>query len=218
MIERVRCSAPMCLGGQTSGLWWLQSFVRLMMLAGADVRNQASNPGLPRHPYLQHLQRLCVGYPLSADFTDLTTGLAGRRPHGPIGHDTIDALSAARKIATAAGLPDTWGICQVCKGNGWIDMPRPAPPQSAPDTVRQKQTLDLLYQIECGLMKAPDTAIMSPAIVALRELRSVLAVEGVPWIPTTTAQAPQPLPQASAACTQRCWPRTPSVAGFRRER
>ncbi len=46
---------------------------------------------------------------------EITTGLAGRVPRTPFGHDRY---AAEKKIISAAGLdPEVWGICQTCKGH-----------------------------------------------------------------------------------------------------
>jgi hypothetical protein len=47
---------------------------------------------------------------------ELTGGLAGRPPRHS-GHDACDAWAAFRKIATAAGLPEKWGMCPLCGGS-----------------------------------------------------------------------------------------------------
>lgn len=52
------------------------------------------------------------------DFIALTSGLAGREPTGKLGHDSLDAITATRKIIALAGLPDTWGTCKICNGEG----------------------------------------------------------------------------------------------------
>jgi hypothetical protein len=49
--------------------------------------------------------------------TELTTGLAGRAPSF-MGHDSIDQSNAVRKIKQAAGLPEDWGTCEACGGEG----------------------------------------------------------------------------------------------------
>ena len=52
------------------------------------------------------------------DMAELTGGLAGRPPRPPLGHDTIDCWSATTKVIAAAGLPDSWGTCTACDGEG----------------------------------------------------------------------------------------------------
>ena len=46
----------------------------------------------------------------------LTGGLAGRAPQPPLGHDSSDAWYAQKKIIQAAGLPESWSVCQACDG------------------------------------------------------------------------------------------------------
>lgn len=53
------------------------------------------------------------------DAVVLSTGLAGRPP-GWGGHDAIDRWSATSKIAEAAGVPEGWGTCTTCNGEGTV--------------------------------------------------------------------------------------------------
>lgn len=108
-----KCDA--CDGASyTSARSRLQDLVRLILLSGADSLSQKN------HPYFVN------NYPIntrntipSIDMAELTTGLAGRSPNRPFGHDSIDAWVATQKIIEAAGLDDkTWGICNECKGKG----------------------------------------------------------------------------------------------------
>jgi hypothetical protein len=48
---------------------------------------------------------------------EITTGLAGRPPQAPFGHDASDRWHAVNKIIKAAGFtPSEWGICATCGG------------------------------------------------------------------------------------------------------
>ena len=50
---------------------------------------------------------------------DVSSGLAGReKMRGLLGHDSIDSWSATKKILAAAGLPEDWGLCPECDGEG----------------------------------------------------------------------------------------------------
>jgi len=57
--------------------------------------------------------------------TELTIGLAGRTPSF-MGHDSIDQHNAVRKIKQAAGLPEDWGTCEACGGEGTSPASRAA--------------------------------------------------------------------------------------------
>jgi hypothetical protein len=99
-----------CEGGSTTDALWLDSLVHLLMLAGSDGARGSF------HPWLKELPLAHASGP-TARFAGLTTGLAGRAP-SMMGHDGIDRWVATKKILAAAGLPEDWGYCQVCKGAG----------------------------------------------------------------------------------------------------
>lgn len=108
-----RCKA--CDGlGQTSARTALATMVDLLLLAGSDsiLLDKRIHPWLRPH----------LGTLMGRDLEDLhlvSTGLAGRAPLGPFGHDAIDCLVATRAVIKAAGLdPETWGLCPDCKGEG----------------------------------------------------------------------------------------------------
>lgn len=97
---------------------WLETVTHLLLMLGDDVTGN-QNCGRDLHPYLASLGPYRRP---SADMVELTTGLAGRAP-GFMGHDCCDRWSATKKIVAAAGLPETWGICQACQGHGDVGTP-----------------------------------------------------------------------------------------------
>lgn len=117
---------PDCTRGHTAAAEWLQVLASRMDMLGSDIGDQQR--GRPLHPWLAQ-----DSYPPtsdeyqvlrpSEDILDLLAGLTGR--------DKGDLLSPlrggdgyriARKIIEAAGLdPETWGVCQACKGHGSIE-------------------------------------------------------------------------------------------------
>lgn len=100
-----------CHNGYTAAGAYLETVVRDLLLAGCDAA-----AGKPPHPYLREtLSRAPFPTP---DLAEVTTGLAGRAPFAPFGHDAIDAWNATKAIVKAAGLDDdAWGICPACQGN-----------------------------------------------------------------------------------------------------
>ncbi len=106
---------PTCSGAcLTPARQWLEAIVSCLLLAGEDSRY----PDRPLHPFLRSFAQRPDVRP-SAELADLTSGLAGRRiGKGIIGHDAIDRYSAVKKVILAAGLPETWGWCPTCEGDG----------------------------------------------------------------------------------------------------
>lgn len=52
-------------------------------------------------------------------YAAITTFLCGRSPDRSfLGHDSIDAWSAIKKLGELAGLPENWSTCATCKGDG----------------------------------------------------------------------------------------------------
>lgn len=115
----VDCPNPRCVSGSTIEGQYIERIVSLLLLAGADgARKKGTDK---RHPYFDDLERL-IGLRGTAneDMAVFTTGLAGRPP-SPFGHDVIDQHTAVKKILKAAGLPENWGTCPTCKGDGTLD-------------------------------------------------------------------------------------------------
>ncbi len=55
----------------------------------------------------------------SEEYCTITTFLCEREPHRfLLGHDSLDAMHAIKKLGELAGLPNGWGTCQTCGGDG----------------------------------------------------------------------------------------------------
>lgn len=52
------------------------------------------------------------------DVVKITKFLCGRDHRGVLGHDSIDAWRAVRKLGELAGLPEDWQTCKHCDGTG----------------------------------------------------------------------------------------------------
>lgn len=90
----------------------LSDLVSLLMLSGADAARGTCHPYFREAPLHQSAGKTC-----GTDMTELTTALAGRAL-SLFGHDSCDRWSATRKIIEAAGLPEEWGLCVECEGEG----------------------------------------------------------------------------------------------------
>lgn len=107
------CPSDDCENGSTIAGAYVGALASLLLLVGSDATEDRSP-----HPYLLEIpSSLAPRRKPGKDAIELSTGLAGRAPRGPIGHDAIDRWTAARKIAAAAGLPEDWGTCKVCQGH-----------------------------------------------------------------------------------------------------
>lgn len=100
--------------GATTASQRLGDLVSLLMLSGDDALRGNCHPYFQNAPLYNTQGKTC-----GKDMAELTAGLAGRTPSF-FGHDACDKWSAAKKVIAAAGLPEDWGICQVCKGEGTI--------------------------------------------------------------------------------------------------
>lgn len=110
-------TCPDCGGrGATAAHEWVSAVVRVLLLLDVDLIAQAQ--GRPMHPYLESLATRPGGLRPSADIAEFGRGLAGREPF--IIHDAIDQWTATDALIKAAGLPDTWGRCSTCSGNGEV--------------------------------------------------------------------------------------------------
>jgi hypothetical protein len=103
------CPSDDCDNGSTLAAAWLSRFAQLILLMA-----QAPERGL--HPWLQELP-VRPDKPPRENVAELTGGLAGRPPRLPFGHDACDQWSATSAIIKAAGLPEDWGTCPVCRGH-----------------------------------------------------------------------------------------------------
>src|SRR3990167_319364 len=98
--------------GSTLARKRLSDLVSLLMLSGDDAKRGKCHPYFDKAP-LHNTQGAVCG----SDMTALTVGLAGRKPSF-MGHDSCDKWSATKKIIAAAGLPESWGVCADCEGDG----------------------------------------------------------------------------------------------------
>lgn len=105
-----------CEGGQTTARAWVEEIAHLALMLDDDRHAQAA--GRPMHPYFNSVPGHGRPGPEIAEFG---TGLAGRESRSPFGHDAIDRWTAAKRLITAAGLPERWGICPQCDGNGSVE-------------------------------------------------------------------------------------------------
>jgi hypothetical protein len=102
------CPSDDCENGSTLAASWLGNIAHLILMLGeAPDRLHPWLVNLPLHP----------DRPPKENIRELTGGLAGREYRAPFGHDAIDRWSATSAIIKAAGLPDDWGTCPVCKGH-----------------------------------------------------------------------------------------------------
>lgn len=105
-----------CAGrGETFSRQRLHDLMSLLMLSGTDAAKESC------HPYLQtsHLYAT-QGLVCGKDMVELTEALSGRKMCQYLGHGSSDTWRAVEKLIQASGLPETWGFCPVCKGEGSI--------------------------------------------------------------------------------------------------
>jgi len=105
------CPSDDCESGYTFAGRWLDVLTHLILMAGDAARRTDQE----LHPWLRDIPLAPTARP-GADMAALTEGLAGRADQ-IFGHDSIDRSRAAAKIREAAGMPDTWGVCQICRGH-----------------------------------------------------------------------------------------------------
>lgn len=121
--------------GCTAAADWVRAALVLVGMMADDVRAQ-SFEGSDRqftpygddrsriHPWLAALQRDCVYNHRrpSQDILDLYRGVVGRDEIGSLGADSDRfARRAMKALKAAAGLPDSWGICTTCQGEGSVE-------------------------------------------------------------------------------------------------
>lgn len=128
--------------GNTTARRRLNDLVSLLMLSGTDALSSRGSC----HPYLRETPLFSTqGITCGKDMAELTEGLAGRSPSF-MGHDSCDKWSASKKIIAAAGLPDEWGTCLLCNGEGTI-WDSPEDKQAAEDWTRSEPPTGDGYQI-----------------------------------------------------------------------
>ncbi len=103
--------------GSTVAARWVGCIAHLLLMVG-----EAGVSDRPLHPWLHQIP-LNPGVKPGPDAAELSGGLAGRAPRMPFGHDAIDRWSATEAIVRAAGLPETWGRCPACGGEGSTGTP-----------------------------------------------------------------------------------------------
>lgn len=126
--------------GATTASQRLGDLVSLLMLSGTDALRGACHPYLCEAPLYSTQGKTC-----GTDMAELTACLAGHTPSF-IGHDAYDKLSAKKKIIAAAGLPEGWGTCPECNGDGTI-WDSPEAEQAAEDWTRSEPPTGDGYQI-----------------------------------------------------------------------
>jgi hypothetical protein len=103
--------------GTTMARRRLEDLVSALLQSSRDVQVGRGQPWPDFDTAPMYLSR---GRVCGLDMLELTTGLAGRPPF-IFGHGIIDHHVATKKIIAAAGLPETWGLCPECKGEGEIE-------------------------------------------------------------------------------------------------
>lgn len=113
--------------GTTAAYGWVSAIAELLLMVGEDIATQEGGHAL--HPYLAHLEnrpdhftgrgREYITPRPSPDALQLTTGLAGCEPDDFLfGYGSHGKWQAVATLVKAAGLPETWGVCQTCDGHG----------------------------------------------------------------------------------------------------
>lgn len=106
------CPGEDCQGGSTTAAHWLDVIAHLLLMVGeSGVSSEQLHPWLVELPLSPRVKP-------GPDAAELSTGLAGRAPRPSMGHDAIDRWKATSAIIRAAGLPESWGTCQTCGGEG----------------------------------------------------------------------------------------------------
>lgn len=126
--------------GATTASQRLGDLVSLLMLSGTDALRGECHPYFVEAPLYSTQGKTC-----GSDMAELTAGLAGRSPSF-MGHDEFDKLTAAEKIIAAAGLPEEWGACQECNGDGTI-WDSPEAKRAAEDWTRSEPPAGDGYQV-----------------------------------------------------------------------
>ena len=97
--------------GATTAYRWVSGVVRLLLALDDDLLAQSQGRGM--HPWFE-----ADSLRPSPDIHELVVGLTGRELSG---HGAIDNFHATEKIINAAGLPDDWGECKACDGDGYTE-------------------------------------------------------------------------------------------------
>ncbi len=118
-----------CFGGDTAAMAWLSSVSRLLSMLGEEAMSEPHADALRArgrifpHPYLTEwgqAPRTEDGelVPFGGeDLVQLVAGLSGgERQHRLAGG--AYSYTITKTLLKAAGLPETWGLCPVCGGEG----------------------------------------------------------------------------------------------------
>lgn len=112
--------------GFTVDYRWIEGILYLVFTAGSDHFDQ--DRGRDIHPWLLRLPLPPAGLPVlgyshirrpTKALAALTDGLAGYKGDS-LGYGGGAVYTAMKKLIAAAGLPEDWGICGVCKGAGEV--------------------------------------------------------------------------------------------------
>lgn len=163
-----KCTA--CDGsGETTASRRLGDLVSLLMLSGSDSLRGKCHPYFNEAPLYHTKGKVC-----GPDMGELTTALAGRAASF-MGHDSCDKWSARKKILAAAGLPDEWGTCQECAGEGTV-WDSPADKQAYDDWEQSEPPTGEGYQI---WETVSEGSPISPVFATPEELAKYMA--GTQW-------------------------------------
>lgn len=116
-LSQPRCGD--CDGtGQTPAGRWVSDLAAAAVLLADDLTYQQR--GLPLHPYIARMSNHSYGTRPSPDIREFVGGLTGEHHPGPLGAPDA-GYRAARKLIEAAGLPESWGLCPACDGEGAVE-------------------------------------------------------------------------------------------------
>lgn len=101
--------------GATPAHQWLVACCQMISMLGDDL--YAQQQGRPMHPYFDHFYSTARGTRPTPDIAELIEGLTGRELH-PL---SSNGWTIANKVIAAAGLPEKWGWCTACDGEGRTD-------------------------------------------------------------------------------------------------
>jgi hypothetical protein len=97
---------------------WVIKIATLLCMVGEDVHNQKVGRDLgchlsriPNHPKVRPDARIL----------ELVNILADEEPFGGLGYGSGAWYRVAKAIIKSAGLPEDWGICTTCQGEGTVD-------------------------------------------------------------------------------------------------
>ena len=95
----------------------------------ADCPNCEAGYSLTYEQLAKHVRSLVWDFEgkKNPTYRQVTTFLCGRPALSDLGHDSLDAWQAVRKLGELAGLPEGWDTCPTCQGSAEVsDVPAPA--------------------------------------------------------------------------------------------